>query len=92
MAGKKKMTIIILNEHYHTKCIIHTQTHALYSYEVLRFFATFDGYLRASTLRHADDIAILCSIGHEVAHVLHRIHVIPHPIMVNLYFFLYIDL
>ena len=56
-----------------------THTNTLYSYEVLRFFATFDGYLYSegySILCHADDIAILCSIGHEVAHVICRIHVI----------------
>ena len=32
--------------------------------------------VRASTLRHADDIVLLCRIGHEVAHVIRRIHVV----------------
>lgn len=65
------MNVINLNKHNYIKINAYAYTHKhikylhMYSNEVLCFFAIFWWLLTVS-----DNVAILCNIGHEVAHVI----------------------
>ena len=59
--------------------------HTKYTCTVMRSCVSLLHLIGAYSEGHADNVAILFDIGYEVAHVTCIIHVIPHPLMVNLH-------